>query len=358
MSINLQRSASAPSVLQHVTQAEEKEKSFPAATLARNESAPELSDKLFDKYVFRKDQLIPENLDLRGAICIERDSKHSGWLHKLMFLVQKIHQVLSHIFGWREGEFDPNLCHGSIIINRVKNKDGQYDSNTFIGNHALLSTGGVSTTTMHFERDNLTELVIYVPKTEALRRALINNSKQTCYDNRAKNGHTNADRISPFATGDLARCSFHSNRKPDERIMRRTARAVADLLQGNQFLNKKGDKPRQFFCMPYVTTVLTTGLLASSLTNDERYHLKYDDQGKLRSRDELANLIFNQMRDPNSSLGKAFRTNPINQIDTRFLGTAYIANLFDKASANVTDYTNTEELPVINSSQVTAAPTA
>lgn len=285
----------------------------------------------FDKYVFKKDELIPANLDLRGAICIEQDVKHTGWLHKLMFVVQKIHQFLSKLFGWSCKEINPNVCHGSIIVDRVTNS-----SNYFMGNHSLLKNG-VKTTNMDFHHQtNITHLIIYVPKNQDLRELMVANAKQTCYEEYNIYGHTKAERINEFATQDLVNSSFHIPQEPNKTIQKRTARAVADLLMGKQFLDEKGKKPRTFFCIPYLTTVLTATHLTQSLEPGEKELLLYRKDGTKRSRKEVAKQIYHSIYtfQESNSLSRAYWYNPIHQIDHRFLPTGYVKNFLDAVSTS------------------------
>jgi len=280
----------------------------------------------FDKYVFKKDELIPTTLNLKGAICIEKDTKKTGWLHKLMHFIQIIHQCLARIFGWTKKRIDPNLCHGSIIMDRVSDT-----KNIFIGDHSLLKNG-VKTTEMNYhDQKNITHLIVYVPKNQELRDLLIKHAQQTCYEETGKYGHTNKDRIGQFPVKDLIMCSFHRPRKkPTKTMQERTARAVADLLMGNQFLDEKGEKARSFFCIPYLTSVLTASHLIQSLKPGEKELLLMKRDGKERTRDEVAKQIYFSICDriETNSLSNAYWRNPINQIDTRYLGTSYVAIIF------------------------------
>lgn len=313
----------------------------PLMTLPQKTQAPLKIE--FDRYYFRKDEIIPPSLDLRGAIVIEEDVKHTGWLHKIMYIVQIIHQFLSKLFGWVKKPINPNLCHGSIVMDRVTDS-----KNIFIGDHSLLENG-VKTTTMNWhDQKNITNLIIYVPKNPELKELILKHAKQTCYEETGKYGHTDTKRTSRFSTKDLLMCSFHRPlKKPTKEMQKRTARAVADLLMGNQFLDQKGKKPRSFFCIPYMTSVLTGSNLIQSLQPGEKELLLERKDGTKRTRDEVAKLIYLSIRDRHdtNSLSRAYWGNPINQIDTRYLGTGYLSNYFDQVSTEKTHESKTVEVP-------------
>lgn len=278
----------------------------------------------FDKYVLKKHDVIPKDLDLRGAIIIERDTKHQGFLHFLLWIAQKIHAFFCGTKG-----VDINLCHGSIIMGR-----GQ-KPNDLIVNHSALSRGIATSKLNHTEHKQVTGCVIYVPKNQALRDIVFEYSKQTCYDSRGKYGNVVKKNLAEFSVGDMVGSLFHGMKKnPSEDVKRRTAKVVADLLMGNQLLDHSGKKKHKFFCVPYVSSLLVGSHLILSLEEGEKEWLLQKNNGTKRSRSEVAHLIYHSIRKkiPTNSLSKAYWDNEISRQDLRFLISGQFARIIDKVS--------------------------
>ena len=122
-------------------------------------------------------------------------------------------------------------------------------------------------------------------------------------------------------------CFFHNrSKKPSQRAQKRLAYAIADLLKGEQLLDKDGE-PRSYFCTPYVTTLLQT-----SIVIDE---LKAQQMNENKTRDDLAVKILKRLegKSKNHSLSHLFKTNPIMSLDARFLMSAYAAEALDSVSS-------------------------
>lgn len=276
----------------------------------------------FDRYVIKAKQDLPVDkagkpIDLCGAIGLIRDSKHEGWLHQLIYLVQKIHAKL---FG---RQADPDFSHVVVVLGHDKQKKDH-----LIVAHSAYE--GIRTETRAFvHEDCITEFVIYVPKNEKLRDLICKYGKQTAYID--PNDHGSNKQIPGFSLLDLAK-SFMYNRPQaimTAREIKRTSYLVADLLLGNQILDKKG-KAKSFHCTAYALSILQGSLLVSSLNRKKRQKLtKFKG---MRSRDEVAKLVQEKLKmcNPTDKLSDIFWRHRVCQLNARFTMTSYAAGTFDE----------------------------
>ncbi len=274
----------------------------------------------FDKYTFSKNQPIPDDMQLRGAIGITRDTKHANNLHRFFFVMQKVYHKVH-----RMKDHDANLCHGMVLLDfkakditaglspvteeptrkkgrapkkpTVKrvidpNKKMQYLA------HGVFR-GIVRSHRDYLEDKDCTELVVYIPKNEKLRERIAKFAEQSSVearDERANAAKRKKDKkapriaINPFSIPDMLKSFFHFGTKPTERKMRRTALAVTDLLQGHMPMDRKGHN-RGYFCMPYAMTILQSAMIAETLEESE-----IEEIGKME-RKAAAEFIYKKIKD-------------------------------------------------------------
>lgn len=277
----------------------------------------------FDKYIFKKHDNIPQDLDLRGAIVIERDTNHRGFLHFLLWIAQKIYAFFF------SKKVDANLGHTSIIMGRG------LKPNDLIYNHSSVSYGIGTSKLNHKAHKQVTEIIIYVPKSQELKDLLFEYAKQTCHDSRGKYGNVPKEQMGKFSTGDMLGSVFHGLKKhPSEEVLKRTANTVTDLLMGQRLLNEQGKKSQNLFCTPYVASLLVGTHLIQSLKPGEKELLLEKEDGSKRSRREVSSLIYHSIKTkiPTNSLSRAYWNNKISYQNLRFLTSAQFARILDKTS--------------------------
>lgn len=282
-------------------------------------------EALFDKIVVKKDEKIPDNLDIEGCVCITRDTKHSTFLHALIWIVQKIHNL---IFG-KTKTCDANLVHGQVILHRDE-REGK--KNNLVCAHS--DAKGVRTYSWNrLEDDHITEMVIYRPKSEALRQLIIKHANQTAHNPKAKNTDKKIKRAK-FATFDMIGSFFRKNHKSPapSRGRKRTATIVADLLLDKQISNHEG-KPQRYFCNAYMMAVLQGSYLISGLSKE--YKEELTENGSL-DRKALAEKIYQKFRDEkkqvDDELTKAYWNQRFARLDARYLMSCYSSEALDEVS--------------------------
>lgn len=313
----------------------------------------------FEKYVIHKDYHITQHnangttteirdqkeisdlLDsdkLAGSIAITRDTKHVGWAHKLIYYGQLIQ---SKLFG-RSHNLDANLCHSMILLGAPKQKK-EGEKHPFLLAHSAFE--GVCTSKHDYLADNdVTEIVVYRPVDEKIRQLFQEHCDQTAYVGIEKLRKPISPEVkSTFSFGGLVR-SFFLNRKhkvcnmPPKIAMERTAYVVADLLLGNQLLDKEG-KPKSFFCSAYATSVLQGTFIINDLQiADERARtqfLKAADGAASLNRKELAEKILGSFSNDNGeefskTLHNAYQGKKIARLDGSNIMSAYLAKTLDK----------------------------
>jgi hypothetical protein len=338
------------------------------------------AEPLFTKYVFSANAVIPQSIDLRGAFVITRDGNAKGWLHTLISVVQRIH---AWIMG-RKG--DPYFSHGLLVLGRddtnmkpakrtvetsfcqdfkacfckpkvdpstalMLNPDGtpvlRKDRNLIIA-HSVFD--GIETGSRDYlSEHDVTELHVYVPNNEQLRSLMLKHIKQTVFDKKkdaavqlatkedvAGQPKPSKKRLAAFSICNMI-CSVFNNFRESyrtENIRKRTAYLVADLLMGNQILDKKGN-PKSFYCTPYMVAVLQGSMLINSLNGKTEELLR--DGNTLRTRDQIAGIIAGRIASKIDSdpLSKTYWENPVCGLNSRFVMSSYVTNDFDKISTNM-----------------------
>lgn len=286
---------------------------------------PGFSPLRFDKYVFRKGETIPAELDIRGAIAITRDTKHKGWLHVLFY----IFQLIQRLFFPKRCR-DANMCHGMIILER----DTKHTKKLIIA-HSVF--GGVKTASVNYlspDTKDVTELVVYIPKEKNLREKLVWNAHRSAYTRPQFRSPSAGDRDivkNPFSVADMFGALFsRQSDNPSKQSMRRTALLVADMLLDGQIKNRK-EKPRALFCVPYGLMALQGTMLIESLHPADVQILTQETDGKLRTRMKIADVVFERLKQnaTNDPLAQCFWNNPIAKIDGRFATASRTATVLD-----------------------------
>jgi hypothetical protein len=108
--------------------------------------------------------------------------------------------------------------------------------------------------------------------------------------------------------------------------MKRTALAIADLLQGEQVRDRKG-RPRSLFCTPYVMMITQASLIINEMSGKQKARIQN------MGREEAAAKIFSWLNSDTRSLGKKFKENEIWQFNFRFGMTGDAVQLLNKFSA-------------------------
>ena len=132
----------------------------------------------FEKYVItKKDHL--EGKDLAGCLAITKDAKHKGFLHLLIFIGQIFSSIISG--RWKSTSRDDlDLCHAQVILG-VSASEGKKG-------HLILAHGifkGISTTCEDHTKDHvITEIVVYRPVDEKIRKLFAKNAKLTAVNYR------------------------------------------------------------------------------------------------------------------------------------------------------------------------------
>lgn len=266
---------------------------------------------MFEKFIVQKNQSIPPQVNLKGAIAFSRDTNHVGTLHKLFYYFQTVYYQ-----AHRQQKCDPNLCHGMVFMRK-----GLKDKTVLIA-HSVFK--GIVTSDRDYLKDpDVTELVIYVPKDEKTRSIMVKFAEQTSKNprNHPWKKHT----YMPFSLKDLIFSLFFSDDKPNQRKMRRTASATVDLLQG-KFIHNRHNKPKGLFCTPYAMTLLQSASIVSQLTASEEKMLKS------LSKDQATQQMLKWLNDGKHALGKEFKSNKLWQYDTRYGMSGRAAALLDTIS--------------------------
>lgn len=286
---------------------------------------------MFDKIVLKAGEDLPldiegKPIDLSGAIALTRNTKSDHWLHKLISIAQKVHRWLTG----RKG--DNKLAHGVIILDKDARPEKK---NNLIISHAVFD--GIRTASRDYLHEgNITEMYIYIPKDKHLRELIKTYGNQTAYVNEKHLPDGEKKKVlPPFSIKDMFRSLWHNKKPkacPRENIVKRTSFVVADLLLGNQILDKK-NKPKAFFCTPYAATVLQGSVLINSLSKDQIDQIKNVD-GKERSRDEIAATIHQKLfkHDTADSLSNTYWQNQLCKWDARFLMSSYASETLDRMS--------------------------
>lgn len=256
-----------------------------------------------------------KTIDLAGSLVFTQDTTVTGPFHVLIHFAQRLYFLL---FGHKNKPINPFLMHGMIILNRQDDGKILYAHSSF---------GGIKTgCKKYLDEPDVTELVIYRPKDDALRGRISTLARQSAYvppKHRSGQKGLDLDAAGRFSYLDNIRSFFIKKQYPvidSQRIKKRLSHAVDDLYHGRTILNRKG-KPRDFFCTPYVLTILQAAVLLQNLS---------DEDAKAHPND-LANHVFTKLNnsDDNDPIRKCFLEHSFMQLDGRFTMTAYAARVLD-----------------------------
>jgi hypothetical protein len=297
-----------------------------------------IQEPLFEKYIWKKEnnqlydcqnQLVsPDSpVEFSGCFAITRDTKHTGWLHKLICLAQKIHSFL-----FRRQNVDTNYSHGLIIV------DGNSQSSKFTLAHAVIGRGICTTSRDYLKDDDITEIVIWKPRDPTIRESLKNHALQTAYtDERFRKPAIDYGKKKIDFSVVKMGLSVFGNRQEKQRksIQERVSHIAADLLLGNQLGDRHG-VPERMFCIPYVFSVLQGTLLVNSLSEDEKKALQTNPENRnsLEHRNAIANRINERLKthklgDP---LAATYWNNPLFTHDSSLLMSCDAAKTLDQLS--------------------------
>jgi hypothetical protein len=300
-------------------------------------SAPINPNQLFYKIVLKTqkdggtgklpDQL-PEGIELRGCIAFTKDTRRRTLFNIMVSLAQKL-----HAFIFNRKDDDTNVCHGFLIMNCDDKRP-----NNLIISHSTIK--GIRTTSRNYLIDPAaTEIVIYVPKEKALRDLIERYGHQTAYTDPAfrTDGNTKNERMEmpKFSFKDLISSIFHKKESKSSKVKKRTSYVVTDLLMGQQIKNRL-NRPKPFFCSPYVLSVLQVSLLLKQLSEEQKFHLINQD-GQPLDRNAIAKSILGKIEtyDEADPLSKSYFLNRICRLDARFAPSCYTARALDKVSQEV-----------------------
>ena len=284
----------------------------------------------FEKYIITKQDDL-KGRDLAGCFTITKDENHVGFLHVLIFIGQIVSRILSaHCKSWSQMKDEANFCHAEMIlkINTSKDKEG----------HRILAHGlfrGISTSCEDHKKDRIiTQLVVFRPVDEKLRKLFAKNAEQTAANyrmefNKKLNNEIISDKISkkqkltlaerkivkaveadltkeisPFSIKKMLGSAFVKQKINESlEVQTRIAYAAADILLGHKLHNEKG-KIASYFCSAYLMTLTLGSALIYGLTDGEVEAYKTMD------REELKAILLERIQ---SKMG----TDPLNQIYTK-----------------------------------------
>jgi len=285
---------------------------------------------LFDRYRIGKEDPLPHNIPLEGAVAITRDTTHHGFVGKGIFTVQSVHNAFMRLFG--KPKADTHLRHGVIVLGRDPNPE---KPNNLLIAHSTLSGIKMSSWNYHTDSD-MTQFMLWVPKSENLREALVQHANQTAYNRYKADDPDYTVQRADFSYPDIAKGIFYNHRStPSRASMELTARATAQLLIGEQFLDEE-QRPQSFFCTPYVITVLQGTLLLDKLRKREIKRLAKQEVQELQDQIFVALMTHAHRRHRAdhalSKLSKEFWENPVIHLNGRYVLSCYAARALDKVS--------------------------
>lgn len=279
-------------------------------------------DSLFEKIVIKAGTDIPENLDVRGCIAFTRDKKLVGFLHKLIYLVQKILAIFH-----RRPLFDPYMMHGVIVLEKDKRRPGR-----LIVSHAVKHKDAEikSDSTDHIHKNEVTEMIFYRPRNPKLIELLANYGAQTCFPSHIpenERGSAGNRGRGKFSIPTMIACVFVPptlRRHADKRI----AMIAADLLLKNQLKTVNGKKQESFFCTPYALAVLQGSVIVNAIPEAEKEKLI-----QLNDRAKITDAIFRRYKEKTQDpISKTYWENKILRIKTRFASSAQVCEVLDSLS--------------------------
>jgi hypothetical protein len=279
----------------------------------------------------------------KGSITFSRDVRHYTWIHKIIFLFQKIQSWMTG----RAYKTDADVCHGAIILGKGRQKENK--PHPFLVAHAL--TNGVVTSNWDALQDkDVTEILIYRPVDEKMREIYRKNAVRTAFvpvkefrtaeSPLKKHNVTLWDMFSTiFHNRPHSVCSKHG--PICKRMKKRTAAIVADCLLGNQPLNDK-EKPESFFCASYLSTMLQGSLfmraLDEGISEGQKKHFLNDDKNYPLKRCHLIKKIQHALEKEDKDdvvakrLWEVYSRSKLARFDTKYTMSAYTVKKLDKLS--------------------------
>lgn len=284
----------------------------------------------FTRYEFPYNGSLDPTISYTGSFAITRDNEHKTLIHKIYSLIQYILNKLFKI------EIETDYNHGMIVIRKPELQEGAKQD------ELIIAHGGYGTRTkrvnyLNYAGNDVTSLVVYVPTDDRLRTLLSKYGVQTAYvpeKHRGASGDVGIDNRPGRVS--IWKISTHWLKKPELRSTppkddQRIALAVADLLMGKQFLNKKGNTQEAYYCMDYATTVLQSAILIRGLEEEISLdQFTKDDRGIPLTRDILAAKIHHKLIKKGDILHTLFTQNPIMQADASIAVSGFIAKQMDK----------------------------
>jgi len=297
---------------------------------------------MFTKYVYAKNDTIPD-IDFAGSIAFTRDSRSKGIVHKLIKSCQTVHSKC------HSKTTDIYMCHGLIIMDdetkhEFKNEEDR-QSNSFVVAHGVFD--GIRTSKRNYLKDrDVTEIVIYKPNDEVLRKLIIDNIGKSVFDV-AKYRKCMNDGIvcelgkAPFSYKDMITAlsrfyeikEYHKDHITSKILysVRRICYIVADLIKGNQILSGSGKTLRSFFCTPYAIANIKASIIMHIIGENEINHLKELDRETIT--DILENLLVNKK---DSELYKKYWETALLRSCDRFIFSCYACDALNALSTTST----------------------
>jgi hypothetical protein len=287
----------------------------------------------FTKYEFPYNGSLDPNISYTGAFAITRDNEHKSLIHIVYSFIQ---YLLNKIFNI---DIETDYHHGMIVIRKPELQEGAKQDELIIANVTGRGLRTKRVNYLNYAGNDATSLVVYVPTDDRLRTLISKYGVQTAYvpdKHRASSGDVSIDKQPGRIS--IWKLSTHWLKKPELCLTppkddQRVALAVADLLAGKQFLNKKGNAQEAYFCMDYATTVLQSAILIRGL--EEEFSLDQftkDAAGTPLGRNALAAKIHQKLTKKGDKLHTLFIQNPIMQADTSCAVSGFIANQMNKQS--------------------------
>lgn len=281
-------------------------------------------EPLFDKIVLKAKSSLPEDLDLKGCIAFTRDTNHKGWLHQLVYIVQKIIACLSR----KNAFFDTNLSHGFVVLDKDKNK-----KDYLLLSHAVIGKTSIRTASRNYlQEDDVTELVIYRPRNQNVRELIAKYGAQTAYTDPKYLPEAEREAGAKKGKGQFSLsnmiASLFVRQKLRDKADKRMAYLAADLLLGNQFKTVNGKEQKAMFCSAYALAVIQGSVLINALTEADREALV-----QLKDRAQIANAIFGKFKQKSDgAVSKAYWEDKVLRIKTNYATSAHIGEVLNTIS--------------------------
>ena len=276
-----------------------------------------------------------------GSLAFSRDNRHTGWLHKLIYLVQRIVALFT-----RAHNVDLDLCHGMVILQQGI-KTASAPCHPFLIAHSAFE--GIRTANRDYlSEPDVIELVIYRPREQGVRELYKIYAEKTAFvEDPARRSFFSPTQKARFSIGDMLvsvfqrkRHAIYERQRTNDSITNRISYLVADFMLQNQILNASG-KPMAFDCSAYATsvlqgTVLLYGLRSHTMKDITDFMRRSGGDGLDRKR--LARTIKQCFLKDNPidavahSLYEVFRQNKLTNYNSQYAMSAFAARMLDKLS--------------------------